>query len=182
MDLDIEEDKKEAKDILPYLLLIAIIGIGFNLYYKYDRYYLGEALITKRVIIKDRPEYIYSKHGTSRYTFKGTDFNCRFWLSEGALKTINDDESIKREIETVKIGDTIEVKIRLIDELKLVDTAARPRVIEFLKGNRTIISANQVQSEDRKWFYINFGVPIFSLLIWIIIQLKRLIKKRCTIT
>jgi hypothetical protein len=182
MNTDIDEEKEKPEDPLPFLLLIGIAGIGFNLYYYYDRYYLGENLITKQVFIKDRPEYIYSESGTSRYTFKGTNFECRFWLSEGALATINSDENIKKEIETVNLGDTVEIKIRQTDEKKLQDSTARPRVIEFIKGKRTIISENQVQSEDKKSLYINFGFSILCLLIWIIVVVKRLIKKRIIIT
>ena len=170
------EKKQQLKDILQLLLFIGIIGIGFNLHYKYDRYYLGETLIKKQVLIEDRPKYIYSKHETSRYTFKGTNFDCRFWLSEGALKTIKSDENIKIEIESVKVGDTIEIKIRQTDEFKLQDSTARLRVIEFLKNKRVIISANQVQKEDKKWFNINFGVPILCLIIWVVAQTIRLIK------
>lgn len=171
--MEIGQKERRANRILSYLLLIGIGGIGFNLYYKYDRYYLGEALVTKQIFIQDKPEYIYSKHGTSRYTFKGTNFNCRFWLSEGALKVITSDENISREIDAIGVGDTIEIKIRKADESKLQDTTARPRVIEFLKGNRIVISATQVQNEDRKWFYINFGIPVLCLLIWIAAQVKR---------
>ncbi|MCU0393887.1 MAG: hypothetical protein MUE81_22480, partial [Thermoflexibacter sp.] len=105
-------------------------------------------------------------------------FQCRFWLSQGALKTIKSNDIIKNEIESTKIGDTIEIKIRQTDELRLQDTDARPRVIEFSRQTRTIISANQVQTEDKKWYNINFGVPILCLVIWIILQVKRHIKKR----
>lgn len=172
------ENHKENKDGLPYLLLIAIAGIGFNLYYKYDRYYLGEPLVTKEVVVEEKPAYIKAgKGGTDRYTFKGTQYLCRFWLSHGALTAIKDDDIIEKEINSVNIGDTVEVKIRQSDEVKLQDWEARPRVIEFKKGDKIIISINQIQEKDQKWYYINFGVPILCLLIWIILMARRLIKK-----
>ena len=178
-DIDDNGYKTETKDILPYLLLIGVAGIGFNLYYKYDRYYLGEKLIEKQIVISDPPEYVNAgKGGTDRYTFSGKNFQCRFWLSQGALKKIKSNYIIKNEIESINSGDSIEIKIRQTDELSLQDTKARPRVIEFSRQNRTIISASQVQEEDKKWFYINFGVPILCLIIWIILQVKRQIKRR----
>jgi hypothetical protein len=169
---------EKSKDILPYLLLIAIAGIGFNFYYKYDRYYLGEALIIKSVIIQDKPEYIYASKGTSRYTFRSLHNTCRFWLSEGALQTINDNDSIKKQIEQINIGDTIEIKIRKTDGKFLQDEKARLRVIELIKDKNVIISKDQVQADDNKWFYINFGFPVLCLLIWVIAQVRRGIKKK----
>ncbi|MDF2193456.1 hypothetical protein [Paraflavitalea sp. CAU 1676] len=178
MNRDRANKNKEKISLSSSLLLIAVGGIGFNLVYKYDRYYLGEPLIARQIYIQDKPEYIYDGEGTSRYTFKGKNYPCRFWLSEGALKTIKDNELIKNSVEFIEIGDTIEVKIRQPDELKLQDAAARPRVIELARKSTVIISASQVQAEDQKWLYINFGIPIVCLLIWLFIQVRRIIASR----
>ncbi|MFN4249124.1 MAG: hypothetical protein ACK4EY_15460 [Flavipsychrobacter sp.] len=172
------QQTKSNRDILKYLLLFGIIGLGFNLYYKYDRYYLGEPTTVKKISVQDKPEYISSRRGTSRYSFKGADHNCRFWLSEGALDLINDNEQLKKNVESILVGDTVEIEIRKTDTIKLEDSDAKIRVVGFAKDYTVFIAACEVEAKDRKDFYINFGIPITCLLIWLVIQTKGLVEKR----
>jgi hypothetical protein len=171
-----EKDKKT--DVKKYLLLIGIAGIGFNLYYKYDRYYLGEALMEKQITINDPPEYIETgKGGTDRYTLSGEGYMCRFWISEGGLSIVRNDENIENKIKAIKHGDVISLKIRQTEEPNLQNVSARLRIIELSDSREVLIRANEVEAKDRKWYRINFGVPIAALIICLFIQLRRFIKK-----
>src|SRR5688572_2261732 len=112
-------DQEEAKkfDIKPFLLIIGIAGIGFNLYYKYDRYYLGETLTEKIVTVNDPPEYVETgKSGTDRYTLSAEGYKCRFWISEGGLSIVRNNENIENKIKAIKKGEVIRLKIRQPDE------------------------------------------------------------------
>lgn len=162
-----------------FLLLIGIAGIGFNLYHKYDRYYLGETLVKKQITVNDPPEYIDpGKGGTDRYTLSGEEYKCRFWISEGGLSILRDVQFIENKIKAIKKGEVIDLKIRQADEPRLQSESARLRIIELAKNQETLITADDVESKDRKWFRINFGVPIAALIIWLIIQVTQLLKKK----
>lgn len=169
-----KEDKSNNLSLQLVLLLVGIAGLGCNLYYKYDRYYLGEKLIEK-VIQVDKPPVLITigKGGTSRYAFSGVGYFCQFWLSHGALTVIRQHESIGQKVKSIKKGDTISLKIRLTDEQFLQDVSGRPRCIELTKNQETIIRAADVEAEDRKWYYINFGISVVALIIWGIIQLRQ---------
>ncbi|MDB5200635.1 MAG: hypothetical protein JWQ27_44 [Ferruginibacter sp.] len=173
----LNDEKEKTFGIRTSLLIIAVAGIGFNLYYKYDRYYLGEALIEKQIIVKNPPEYVETgKGGTDRYILDGEAYKCRFWISEGGLSIVRDNDRIEHEIKNIKTGETIILKVRQADEPRVQDESARLRVIELSTSREKLISAIDVEAKDRKSYKINFGLPIAALMIWLVIQLRKLLK------
>jgi len=174
----LKEEKSKQINVKTLLLLIGIVGIGFNLYYKYDRYYLGEILIAKQITIYDSPEYIETgKGGTDRYSFSAVEYKCRFWISHGGLSIVRNDENIKLKIKSIKKGDVLNLKIRQTDESNLQNESARPRVIELSIGQDQVIKAKEVEKRDKKWYKISFGLPIMAMIIWIIIILSEFLLK-----
>jgi hypothetical protein len=173
-------DEKEKKfNFRNFLLLIGVAGIGFNLYYKYDRYYLGEKLIEKQVIVNDPPEFVNTGiGGTDRYTLSVEGYRCRFWISEGGLSIVRDDENLENKIKAIKSGQAVSLKIRKTDEPDLQNEKARLRIIEISNNQELLIKANDVESKDRVWYRINFGVPIVALITWLILQLRRVLIKK----
>ncbi len=164
---------EERQKISIYLIIIIIAGFGFNLFYKYDRYYVGEPLVSKELIIKGKPKYIELRRGTNRYEIRSFNYSSQFWISEGTLIAINSNEKSKNQIERLNIGDTLNVKIRKADELKLQNSKARLRVIELSINNTLLVSKDQVESKDKKSLYLNFGFPILCFIILIILQIKK---------
>ena len=162
-----------------FLLIIGIAGIGFNLYYKYDRYYLGEKLVEKQITVYDPPELVETgKGGTDRYTLRGEEYKCRFWISEGGLSIVRDNDNSENKIKSIKKGEVITLKIRQTDVPHLQKESARLRIIELSTSQETLIRADEVKAKDRKWYRVNFGVPIAALIIWIIIKLRQLLIKK----
>jgi hypothetical protein len=173
---DEASNKIEIKNIL---LLIGITGIGFNLFYKYDRYYLGDTLIEKRIVVNDPPEYVETgKGGTDRYTLSGQTYLCRFWISEGGLAIVRDNQDIENKIKGIKKGDSIIIKIRQTDQSNLQNESARLRIIELTNKNEQLLKAIELEAKDRKWYYINFGVPIVALIIGLTIQVRQMVLKK----
>jgi hypothetical protein len=171
---------KKYKDVsIPTLiLLIAIMLIGFNLYYRHERFYLGESLIERQVVIDNSPRLIIQgKGGTDRYSFTADGYFCTFWLSHGSLDVIEDNSDIEIIVKLMRPGDTINIKIREADENSLQNPKGTIRVIEMLKNNYVIIPAAAVHNEDRRSHSITFGVAAILLVVWIMIQIKRLLKK-----
>ena len=93
MKINLNPEEKQKLSL--YLILIVVVGIGFNLFYKHDRYYVGEPLVSIELIIKKKPKYIDLRRGTSRYELRSLNYASQFWLSEGTLKTVNSNKKIK---------------------------------------------------------------------------------------
>jgi len=153
----------DASTLSTLAIIAGIIGLIYNVR-NYDRYYLDEPLITKNIIISDKPKYVYGgKSGTSRYTFAGNGYQCRFWLSEGALSAITKNDSVKNAIKSISISDTVEIKIRTADNEFLQDNSKRIRVMGLTKHNRILVDPTYVNHQDNKWRNINIGFAIFAL-------------------
>lgn len=178
MSLKNDETSKKS-EIKNSLFLIGIAGIGFNLFYQHDRFYLGDTLIEKRIIVNDPPEFVKTgKGGTDRYTLSGQTYLCKFWISEGGLDIVKDNLDIENRIRGIKKGDSIIIKIRQTDQPSLQNESARLRIIELTSKNEQLLKANEVEAKDRKWYHINFGVPIVALIIGLIIQIRQIVLKK----
>ena len=146
--------------------------IGINTYCKYERYYLGEPLVSKQIIIKEKPKYIYSKRNYL-YTISGTEHVCQFWISKGALIS-----GIEREMDSISIGDTILIGIRKADEDKLRYNDYNPRVIELSRHNRKVIIASKVKESDEEDYQLNLGGGIIFLILGTILQVREIVRQR----
>lgn len=163
----------DASTVSTLAIIAGILGLIYNVH-NYDRYYLAEPLSKKIIIINDKPEYVNGgKGGTSRYTFAGNDYQCRFWLSEGSLDAATKNDSIENAIKSIKIGDTIQIQIRTADNDFLQDNSKRIRVVGLTKQNNLLVDPEYVHKQDKKWRNINIEFAIFALVsgsIWKIIH------------
>ena len=154
------------------LILAGLVGLFFNIN-NYDRYYLNELLTTKTIVISDRPEYINSSKGTSRYSFRGKEYQCRFWLSEGALDAVRQNDSIENAIKAINISDTIQIEIRVADDNVLQDYSEKVRVIGLKNKGVVLVDPKYVNQQDNKSRNINLGFSALLLvgsLLWRIIR------------
>gem|GEM_PF-2349298 len=166
----------EMKSIL---FILGLSGIMFNLFYNRDKYYLGEPLIEKNIIVSDPPEYINTERGgTDRYTLSGEEYLCKFWISEGRLSLIRENQAIEHKLKAIKKSDTIIIKIRQTDELYLQTESSRLRIFELSNKNEQILNAIEVGALDSKWYRINLGLPVAALVIGLIIQIRQMVMKR----
>ena len=158
-----DEQNNFELPLLAKLLVAILIFVFIKHYIDYDDlYYNDEPLVTKVVNVGELPEYIDGgKSGTDRYTFKSTDYNCRFWIAEGALDIMKNDDQLKSIIEGIRKDQKVSLDIYKKAEDKMNDPEFRALVIGLTLNNKVIISPDQVREADKRNRNINIiGAPI----------------------
>jgi len=165
---------------------IAVIAIMAGLYfivadeyvYKYEKYYLGDSLITKSIAVKKDPEFIKGNlFSPAHYNIRSKEYQSKFRISDGALAQVVATGSIT-QIENIKIGDSLTIKYRISDESNLMDSTTKIRIIDLINNNQQLIIAASVEKYDRKSYHTSIGFGIVLLVIGLLWLLARAFRKR----
>jgi hypothetical protein len=161
------------------LILMLIIGGFFMTSQTFlcskGRYYSGESLIEKEIIVSKVPELFRPSKGVHRYSIQSFSYPCHFWISEGSFSIVSKDSSLKKRVKEIGIKDTLLVKIQKKDENILDDKDANPRLIQLIYKNKPIFLAEDVIQADKEAYKSSFEVPLLFLFFgFILLCLKRL--------
>ncbi|MFT3823407.1 MAG: hypothetical protein QM731_05780 [Chitinophagaceae bacterium] len=150
------------------------IGVGililFSSYFidKNDRYYTGTPLTAAKIKITHPPKYVSGSKIPARWQFSGEPLYCTFWLSEGALKIIYANDSVKQIIADLKAGDLVEVYYREEeDEKELMNPLNNIRAIGLSWQSKLLISPSAVKDNEhqsyRKGVWLGLSVLLLGI-------------------
>lgn len=147
-------------------MMIGVFGFVCTSYNKHDLFYLGEELTEKTLVLSFKPEH---KHGRrvkyKRYLFKAQGYPCELSLSGSGYNLVMEYESIKKLMDEIDEGDTIEAAIRLSDENLMYDKSKDVQIIGLKYNTIQLIPPKEVEKEDKEAFNITYA--LFSGLILI---------------
>lgn len=148
------------------LIMIGVFGFVSVSYHKHESFYLGDELTNKTLVLKFKPDHIYGRRAKyKRYLFKAQGYPCELSVSGSGYNLVMEYESIKKLMDEIDEGDTIEAAIRLSDENLMYDKSKDVRIIGLKYNTIQLIPPEEVEKEDKESFNITYA--LFSGLILI---------------
>lgn len=127
-------------------------------FYRHDKYYTNEPLVCKSGIIRSKFEFYHAgKFGTHRYHFELQDYEAEFWIANGSLDVLNDNDSLVDLVKSIPIGTPISICYKYSNESKLHNRDAAIKVVALNVLDNDIISAKDVKEKDSSNMLFDFG-------------------------
>ena len=148
------------------MIIAGVLGV-FTIYQKNDRYYLGEELTDKTLVLAGKPLWVHTRKGSDYYVFKDRNYPCEFRAVEGAWEAIKENPPVKNTIEAMNAGDTIVAAIRSANENLVYNNSEKVRIIGLKYKTFQLIQPAKVEAKDRWWHRVNSTAAWIMLLIGI---------------
>ncbi len=172
--LDVKKNEKEGHTIKAYLIIACALLIVLD--HTFDirgQYYLGEALTPISITLKDTMEFVDGgKYKTDRYSFETNEFNCRFWIGDGALDFVKDHPQIESKIKSIKSGEQINIDIEAAEQNQVQKFDERIKIYGLRLHQTEVFAASDVIHVDKSkrllniLFALAFGILGVCLLKW----------------
>jgi hypothetical protein len=166
---DAKKDEKNGNAVKAYLIIaIALFGLLDHTFDLRGRYYLGEALTPVSITLKDTMEFVDGgKYKTDRYSFKTNEFNCRFWIGDGALDFVKDHPQIESKIKYLKSGEKIEIDIEASEQNQVQRFEERIKIYGLRLRQTEVFAASDVIHVDKSKRLLNilfaFGLGMLGV-------------------
>ena len=150
------------------LIMIGTFGFVCSSYNKHDLFYLGEELTEKTLVLRFKPEHKNGrKEKNPRYIFKAQGYPAEISVSGGGYHLVTKYESIKKLMDEINEGDTVEAAIRLSDENLMYDASKSIRIIGLKYNTIQLIPPKEVEKIDKETFSVDYALSLGLLFIGI---------------
>ncbi len=161
------------KTALPFAIIALATGfLIFTVNYNnHENYYTGELLRKLFIVTTQAPTYhIGGKASDSHYTITAKEYACQFWIADGALKVVRQNDSLKEALKNMTAEDTLLLQIRSTDIPDLQTEKKTSRIIGMTLKGQSLLTPASVEKEDRSTRQLNLriGAVVFiAALGWI---------------
>ena len=163
------------ENILKKIFIPSIFAITFGwIIYEllsYDNYYNGGQLTKLKITLHEKPEYYFDGNTKiSYYTITSPEYKNNFRISDGALKLITENDTLKKLFKEIKSGDTVNIDIRK-SETEFLNRPKNIRIVGLSTKTYEFIKPSDVKKLERNKKYSNlffnylilFGLGFFIL-------------------
>ena len=163
---------KDKTDIVlklcvPMMIVLGLLGTVVGTYQCFFEDDSREGLIDKTLVLSSPPKYFKPHKKSARYIFYAKDYSCRFLLTGNAYTLVKKYDNIRRIVEEIHEGDTIQISFSADRENDVYDASDEVPITGLMYKTVQVIPPDVVikmnRESNKKATIISFAVFLFGV-------------------